>query len=603
MRSRTVRLCAIAAAIVAALHCTEAHAQDDDGPDGLRLLAMISVRDADQLITGGTAFLQGALLTDSVNAFTGYVKALRVATTSRGIDTKRPLRAFLFVGESPTNGLVRVSFIPVVDKGKAFLAGLENDFEVVQKNGAVISAELPFESSFPERVLVAPAGSAVIASDDFNAIRWVVERLRDRNLPDVGGRNGESLIRVTFEPDILKECLVALAKSPVFGTAKNESAADAFRSNLVHAASACEDLSALHVGITPNAGGIEASVEVTAFPGSRLGAAFGSMTPPLSVTDHTLPGKSYLLRCDTLPAFLNAAPGEMLEWSGMLAASWSILGCSVGMPRLNWFQEFQPYFSGDRLFALTTPPGIEGVANLQAYTLRNSAKAAEKLAELVDALRASPDFNGRVADDIYIAGSKLHRIIPDPTFTRESNASVATSFDIDAALSSIMRQTAYEAAVADNRLIVVHGPEGSLEALLPALMDKQNGGDTFRRARRLVSGVPQEARLSGAAVYTFGNLIRAMAQLSPDVEGSLQITLTPDTGDGAAVLLASSRNALRWDIRVTAAEVSLIRRIFSMHYSILQEIIVQLTLEPLRQRQKTGQSYQDSIISTQPVSD
>ena len=599
------RFLAVPAALVFSLLCvpSPAPAQDDVETGELRLLATINVRNSDLLITGGKAFLQAVSMSDSFDSFTSQVKALRYSSNSRGIDAKRPLRVFLLAGESPTNGLVRVSFIPVADKGKAFLTQLVNDFEIVQNDGAITSAEMPFDKAFPERVLFAPTTSGVIASDDFAGIRWVVEHLRAHNLPDVGGASIDSPFRVTIKPDTLSDCIGSVTNSAIFTSGKGHVTASALLGNLAHIASVSKDLNAINAAVSPTASGIEASLEIVAKPGTRLGAALGTITPPTSVADHTLPGNSYLLRCDTIPAFLNAAPKEMLEWSGLLADSWSIFGCSVGPAKYHWFPELLQYFSGDRLAALTMPPGIDGVANLQMYSLRNSAKAAEKLAELVDSLRSSPDFKGNVSEDIDLGGARMHRFTPEPTFTRESNASVATSFDLDAALSSIMRQTTYEAVVTNDKLIVVYGPEGSLAALLPALLDKHDQGETFRRAKRLMNNVNPNARLSGASVYSFANLIRAIAQLSPDIDGSLQISLMPDTGDGMATLMAPSRNALRWDFRLATPEASLLRRIFSAHYSILQEIIVQLTLEPLRQRHKAGQEQRDDVIPIRPVSD
>ncbi len=592
-------LSAIAASLI--ISPAPSFAQDDADEVELHLLATIQIKDCNQLITGGTAFLRGASLSESIDGFSGFVKGIRYSSNSRGIDSNRPVRAFILADDSPTNGLIHVSFIPVMDKGKAFIAELGNNFEIVQKDGAVVSTELPFDEAFPERVLFAPTGSSIIASDDFRGIRWVVERLRERSLPKPSEASKDSLFSVTIEPDVLADCIDAIMDSPVFASKHDNGTSTAIIANLAHASAICKDLRAINISATPTASGLGANIGIVAKPGTRLGTSLGSMAPPPSASDTTLPGKSYLLRCDSIPAFLNVAPPELLEWSMILADSWSFFGCSIGPSKFHWFSELLPFMAGDKLSALTNPPGIEGVANLQAFTLRNSDKAAEKLASLVASLKDSKDFTGIVSDDIELNGVKMYRITPDPTFTRRQDVSVATSFDLDAAIARLLRETTYEAIVTNDKLIVVHGPEGSLEALLPALADKTHSGDTFNRAKRIVQSANPNARPSGASVYSFANLVRAMATLSPNVEGSLQISLFPDTGDGLATLMTPSHNALRWDVRVTTAEVSLLQRIFSMHYSILQEIIVQLTLEPLRQKHHAEQ--QDSIISTLPIAD
>lgn len=568
------------------------------GERRLRLLAAVELDDLGFFRTRASAFLQATGFIDSIPRVRSALQAHCCSSTQQGMDPKRPLRVFYLADGNGSLQTTRVSMIPVVGRGKPFLDAIRFDYQEVQTSGAVTTAEYPKHEALPPIVFFAATGPNIIASQDYDAVRWVAGRIRNRDLPVVAPSSLP--LRISIVPETLADALEALRDSPALEKKLRTGTMEALRGHLGSTAGIVRPLRSIDLALSAGAAGLDIEAAVLGTPGSPFSRAVHSLPPPAPGLDTSLPGKVFLLRHDSFPNFLQMAGDEYLDWADLLADSWGILGFRIGPLQRKWMDGILPKLAGDRLEALVSPPGLEGIVHLQSFPVKDPEAMAEMLSERVASFRAAADFPGTVCDDFDACGHTAHRILLARAGTGSGDPPADGRFDLDAVIDHLSKKTHLEMAVAGNLLVLVQGPEGSLEALLPALVARKRSGDTARRAKSILVSSASDAAFEpgGASVYAPSAYIRALAALAPDM-AERQIAILQVGGDGYAVSQTTSPGRIRWNARLTTLEASTLHRIFSTQSKLLQDIVLQVVLEPLKARQRDAPSS-DDILSTLP---
>jgi hypothetical protein len=548
----------------------------EGGEHNLYPIAIVEGVGTDVLCTNALDFLARLDTAVSRAEFNRLACEWLLLPSMAGLDGRRPFRLFFLAEDPPLGPPVPAALLPMVLGGSAYLASLHGGYGKARQVGRVLHAQNPRQEHLPDALHTAVIATQAVASPDMDALRWIVVGLRDRSLPPYGG---PGMLRVVL-PGTNFPLALKIAGGRLAQGGGSESPEDPFLKLTARLAPEIETLTA---GIEVRPDGLTLTVQATACSNSALARAMANVRPPDPRFDRLLSFTNLYVASSGALGLLRDLPADYARWADEIASLSELLGCRILPGGEDRFEALRDVLGRDRAAALVPTEETAGLAFVQAFALRDAAAAEARLARLAAApsdgagvpvqiaLRARRAADGTM---IYACPRKIVAAVA------RTNAPGSASVDLGAAVISLSRRTDTDLAVRDGVLVVVDGPKDAIASVLRGLRSSPPAGSIAAWSRSLFpeTGEKPCATACLAPMHT----VRALAALLPGVT-TAQLARFPEAGEGAALQCFVRGRDLVWVIRLGVREAQALATLVREQESLLQDLLNQILLAPLRQ--------------------
>lgn len=560
-----------------------------EGFAALKPMVTVSFDNCERLIQRAALGFEGAGFAAGEAWFRRQLASLLLVPGFEGIDPSRPGHLFLLTPDPPDKAPLPAVLLPLADKhGAGFLAAMEARFGKAVRKGGIYSFSVPGDPEGLGHVVLAVAEEHALVATGSDGLRWLALHRRDRTLPEAADLG--TPLRLTVDGGMFGIFLQLVAALDADGAAGSAVGAQSLNEHLREIGACCAACASIDLGFNADKREFGMVLRLNAAPASPLAARLAGLQAPPPALARLLPAQILNAEISVLPALLTALPASTAPWFERLAESWQVLGLRVAPRAPGWISLLLPAINGQYVSGMTKSPLGTGFCGLQIFGFDDPRKAQATLS-ILESLLPTP-------------AHPTSRIIPLPPRTRDDHRIIGYQVAAHAAtnsagaggvgevLAQMLGMGTVEMTCHESRLVIVRGPQGTLEELLRRPPD---GGDTLSaldQAHGQFAPLRPAQTLLGAGQLAPVATLRAAAESLPGLQEALGRLPLP--GDDICWRAVREGHSLRWEIDLPTNELLSWSRLRALDAALLQDLLTQFALEQIS-RNAAERSQQDIL--------
>lgn len=543
----------------------------------LRPLAIVACDSYDKLVSSAVLGLGGIGLPEAVSAIKDQLGAMLLTPSMVGVDVRQPLSLYILAPEPPDEPPTPVALLPLTGTGQSYLAAMRGLYANMEEAGGVRVLTGPKDPSCPEPLYVAVAEGHAMAALRLEGLRWLAAQRRDRAVPAAAPLAAPLRLTLNAPNCGLLLGLIAAGSS----TATDELEDDGgFTAEMARELGLfVSSFETIDVGVDADSLQFTLLLRLNTASNTPLARAIANLRPVSPEIDCLLPAERLGGGAGGLAGLLTALPADTLGWLERLADSTRLLGLQICPGSRGWLAALAPHLNGEHAIGLLPSLRGKGMVLVRSFGLNSASQAEATLARLWEhpppgaLLQGATNLPPRRHGATTIRGYRLA--------TTAAAATRDAGLGFGQALTRLLDMGTVEMAVTSNRLTVIQGAPGDMDAWLqrPA----RQGPSCLESARRRASAPWPAAgatMIGGAELASF-EALRAIVALLPGIARE-QMAAFPPAGNGLSWRLTREGRSLVWHLQISSNEIYAWWRLRHLDPELRQTLMTQLVLTQFR---------------------